>query len=210
MVLDFLLPRSDLDKQISDVTPEELLEKIVHNTKELEEEVLALFDYRDELIRHMIWSLKYKRNQHVARVFGHVLYTYLVEELGDRVLFSDFTDPLLLPIPLSNKRQRERGFNQVEWLAEELIAISGDSFCTLSTDTLKRIKHTKSQTSLKNKNERKQNVREAFAVSDPEKVRDRSIILLDDVITTDATMAEARRTLLKAGARQVLCVAVAH
>ena len=209
-ILDFFLPRSDLDKRVLEITPEELATKVVQNTKQQSRESIVLFSYRDPLIKHMIWSLKYKKNRGVAKIFAEVLYDHLSEELFERATFSAFTDPLFIPVPLSKKRLRERGFNQVEWLAEELTTISSESLYSLRTDILERIKETESQTALKDKRARAENVRGAFHIRNAQEVRGRNIILLDDVITTGSTMAEAERVLRAAGARHVLVVALAH
>jgi len=209
-ILDFFLPRNELDKRVQEITAEELVTKVVNTTQEHNKESIVLFSYRDPLIKHMVWSLKYRRNRDVARIFAEVLYDHLAEELSERAAFSGFTDPLLIPIPLSKKRLHKRGFNQAQWLAEELVATGGNSFCSLRADILERTKDTKSQTVLKDKRARAENIKGAFHIRNTEEVRGRNIILLDDVITTGSTVAEAGRILRAAGARRVLVVALAH
>ena len=103
-ILDFFLPRSGLDKRVAEITTEELASMVAHNMQEYNRESIVLFSYRDPLIKHMIWSLKYKRNRGVARIFAEVLCDHLAEELFERATFSAFTDPLLIPVPLSKKR----------------------------------------------------------------------------------------------------------
>jgi len=209
-ILDFFLPRSELDTRIAEITAEELTTKVVRDTQERNRESIVLFSYRDPLIKHMIWSLKYKRNQDMARIFAEVLYDHLVEELFERATFSAFIDPLLIPVPLSKKRLQNRGFNQVEWLAQELTVISNNSLCSLRTDILERVKETESQTVLKDKQARTENMRDAFHIHKTEEVRGQNILLLGDVITTGSTVAEAGRVLRAAGAKHVLVVALAH
>ena len=209
-ILDFFLPQSKLDARVLEITAEELSTKVLQNTKQRNSKSIVLFSYRDPLIKHMIWSLKYKRNRDVAKIFAEVLCDHLAEELFERGTFSAFTAPLLIPVPLSKKRLRERGFNQVEWLAEELTTISSNSLYSLRTDILERVKNTESQTVVKDKQARAENVRGAFHIRNAQEVRGRNIILLDDVITTGSTVAEAERVLRATGARQVLVVAIAH
>lgn len=208
-LFDFLFPQNDMDREINGITTENLSTKLVLHRNIDEENTVALFDYRDPTIKHMIWSLKYKKNRRVAEMFTKVIHDYLFEELIDNALFSNFTNPILVPIPLSKKRLRERGFNQVAWVAKELEKLDS-SFYTLATDILKRTKHTQSQTSIKNRQKRIENVKGVFGVTNKDVVAGKNIILLDDVITTGSTMKEARQTLLKAGARQVLSIAIAH
>ena len=209
IVFDFFLPKSELDKAVDDVTVEKLSEKLLKGRETENKSIYALFDYRDAVIRHMIWALKYRKNRRVAKVFAQIFYDFLVEEFSDMSVYSDFNKPLLIPIPLFKKRQRKRGFNQTELLANEITAIGGESFCTLHAGLLKKIKDTPSQTALE-RQKRLKNVLGAFAVSDVGEIKDRNIILLDDVTTTGATLGEARKTLLQSGAKSVIGVAVAH
>jgi competence protein ComFC len=208
-VLDFFLPHSVIDKKASSITKAELALKIKVKRNN-DGSFITLFDYSDEMIKRMIWLLKYKRNKRIARVFGEILNDYLIEEISERIVFSNFTDPVLIPIPLSKKRMRERGYNQSELIARELISAGGEVFNTLSTDIIKRKRDAQSQTSLKDRRARIENMKGAFSVYSHGKIKGRNIIVLDDVTTTGSTLNEARKVLLDAGARQVLCVAIAH
>lgn len=206
-VLDFLFPAGVVES----ITTETLSEKITREKRERDVKIpntIVLFDYRDKLIKKLIWSLKYKGSKKVAKVFAEVLDEYLLEELSELHMFSSFENPLLIPIPLSEKRMRERGFNQSQRVAQEL----SERMPTLElcTDVLVRIKDTPSQTTLSGKNMRADSIKGAFAIQYPKKIKGHDVILLDDVITTGSTMREARRTLLDVGARNVMCVALAH
>jgi len=117
--------------------------------------------------------------------------------------------PLLLPIPLSKKRFRERGFNQCELLIS-LFPQEAKNFFEIRTDILYKIKETKSQTSMRKRKDREENIIGAFAISKPELLKRRAVIIIDDVATTGATLSEARKTLLKNGARQVTAYTLAH
>lgn len=209
-ILDFFFPRSEFEKQIAEITAEELSLKISSSRKADNINAVVLFDYRDELIRQMIWSLKYKRNMRVAKLFAEALYASVAEEFSELGTFSNFKSPILIPIPLSRKRRRERGFNQSELVAERFIALCGDSFCSLDAKILKRVKDTPSQTSLKNKKERMENMKGVFGARYPEKILGQNIVLLDDVTTTGSTLREARKALMDAGAKRVICIAIAH
>lgn len=209
ITLDFFLPKSELDKAVDRETANTLSKKLLRGRKTENESVYALFDYRDEIIRHMIWALKYRRNRKVAKIFAQILYDFLIEEFSDLSVYSDFNRPLLIPIPLFKKRQRKRGFNQTEILSREIAAIGGESFCALYTDLLKKVKDTPSQTSLE-RHKRLENVIGVFAVTDTKNIKNRNIVLLDDVTTTGATLNEARKVLLGAGAKSVVGVALAH
>ena len=83
-------------------------------------ELIAFFDYRDPLVRTAIWELKFRGNRAVAALLAECLFDELSAELSELEIFENFTQPLIISIPLSSKRRRERGFNQCEILLDEL------------------------------------------------------------------------------------------
>ncbi len=169
----------------------------------------ALFAYRDPLVREAIHALKYRRVQHAGFILGMALADHLREECAYERLFSR-KSICIVPIPLSAERLRERGFNQSERIAQHAQSeISPESACVCS-GVLVRVIHTEHQTRMDAREARAQNIRGCFAVADVAAIRGRRVILIDDVITTGATMREAREALLDAGARSVACVAIAH
>ncbi|MDY6838656.1 MAG: ComF family protein [Thermodesulfobacteriota bacterium] len=106
---------------------------------------------------------------------------------------------LLIPVPLHIRRLRERGFNQAYLMIRrwaKLEEIPCDAFAMLRT------RWTEPQTSLSRK-ERKKNMRRAFAVRNPESIRGRRVLLIDDVYTTGSTANECARVLAEAGAELV-------
>lgn len=112
----------------------------------------------------------------------------------------------IVPVPLHPRRQAERGFNQAELLARRLARRWRRP---LLPRLLVRARPTRPQTEL-DEAERRRNVREAFRVLDPEAVAGRHLLLVDDVLTTGSTAAEASRALLAAGARMVGVLVVAR
>lgn len=111
----------------------------------------------------------------------------------------------IVPVPLHRARYRERGFNQSEILAE---GVSQAIDLPLVKEILKRKKNTKDQTYL-NAQQRAENVRDAFVITQPEKINDKKVILVDDVITTGATLNECARMLQKVGAKKIFAVTLA-
>lgn len=207
-LLDLALPRDALTKELHSLSPAELFSRAERAAQD-DPGTIVLFAYRDPLVRKAVWQLKYRGDEKVASLLAACLHDFLAEELAVRLAFGNFARPIAVPIPLSKERRRERGFNQCELVLEKLAARDGGAVCTVAPDVLRRIRHTESQTS-KNRRERLANLRDCFAVPAPEKIRGRNILVLDDVTTTGATFAEARRALRNAGAKKVLCVALAH
>ncbi|MCL2568896.1 MAG: hypothetical protein FWE12_05625 [Oscillospiraceae bacterium] len=109
-------------------------------------------------------------------------------------------------VPLSRKRLRERGYDQARLLADDTAAVLG----TRTVATLKKVKNTAAQSGLGGPEERKANISEAYVVLDQASIARKRILLVDDVSTTGATLAECARCLLKAGAEEVICATLAR
>lgn len=113
---------------------------------------------------------------------------------------------LIVPVPLHPRRLRKRGFNQSVILSRQISKRRG---IAMDFRAVRRIIDTESQAGLK-KEERQSNIKKAFDVPDPERVRGRRILLVDDVYTTGSTLAECARILLKGGADEVGALTLAR
>ncbi|MBI5077835.1 MAG: ComF family protein [Candidatus Yonathbacteria bacterium] len=175
--------------------------------------ITAVFDYQNPIIRGVIWKFKYKNARGVAKYFGMALYDEIIGEIGDDIRISKNEVFLLVPIPLHAKRLRERGYNQSELLAREIIKYAkeqgSEKMFKLAPGALTRTRATKPQAKSEKRSTRFENLRGAFFAF-PELVRGKHIILIDDVTTTGATLTSARKTLLKNGTKTVRAYAVAH
>lgn len=153
----------------------------------------AATDYTDA-VRALVKSLKFRGVRGASASLGDMLVEYL-ERLPH------FEGPwIVAPVPLGKKRLRTRGFNQAEILAERAAHRLGFA---LRTDILERAVETKPQTEAQSKEERLENLHGAFAAR-PGSCRGFSVILVDDVCTSGATLAAAARTLRSAGAKKVI------
>ena len=108
-------------------------------------------------------------------------------------------------IPVSTLRRWKRGFDQTQLLALATARELGIP----AVKTLKKIRHTPPQSGIGKADARRANVLGAYRITDPALVRDKSVLLLDDILTTGATASECAKTLLLAGAREVSCAVVA-
>ena len=126
--------------------------------------------------------------------------------LQDRIKGIEREKTVMVPVPLSSDRFREREFNHAFYLAKPISRISG---IPLFPSFIKRKRGSRPQVGLRPK-ERWANVRGTFQVDKPEWVKGRHVILVDDVLTTGATVNECARTLKKAGAGYVEVWALAR
>jgi ComF family protein len=160
----------------------------------------------DDGLRELIHLLKYNGVRPAAGVLGRMLSEILigmVPSLEQPVL-------LLVPVPLFREKRRQRGFNQAELIAQAAIraSISSERF-HLAPEVLRRVRATHSQIGLTS-HQRRENVRGAFAVTHPEQVTGREVVLVDDVYTTGTTASECARVLRRAGASRVWVATVAR
>ncbi len=159
----------------------------------------AVFSY-DEFILKAIHQFKYGRNISI----GETLASFMADFSFPDIDFTDYS--LIVPVPLHIKRLRERGFNQSLILAR---ALEKKRQIPVNFSLLKRHKYTLTQTG-SNRNERKQNIKGAFEVTDKKKVAGKNIILIDDVYTTGATINECAKTLIRSGAQKVAVLTLAR
>jgi len=155
-------------------------------------------------LRGLIHLLKYDAVLPVASALGDILAQTIQELLpscGD-------SQPLLVPVPLHQSKRGDRGFNQAELIARAAMKRLPHRL-ELATGALVRQRATISQVGL-TREQRIENVHDAFRVRDRQQVRGRTVILVDDVMTTGTTLSECARVLKQAGAEKVLAATVAR
>lgn len=145
-----------------------------------------------------IRRLKFEGRREIARAIAPLLAPALAEAAAGC--------DLLVPVPLHRRRLRERGYNQAALLLRHL-----RRYAALPVDplSLRRLRATAPQTGL-DRAARRRNVDGAFAVVRPRRVAGRAVLLLDDVVTTGATLAAASAALRAAGAARVTCFCAAR
>jgi competence protein ComFC len=154
----------------------------------------AVAAYRGRgIVRDVIHEFKYNRQIHLR----HLVARWLRAALDDERL-RDQQFNVLVPVPLHPARQRERGFNQANVLAELLSA----QISIPCRPLLKRIRYTTTQTAL-DRSERMENLHNAFRLRKNADVRSLRVLLIDDVLTTGSTLSECARVLKRAGTKSV-------
>lgn len=186
------------------------LAKIPPVERPTEKWIYSIFDYRDPNIKKCIKLLKYKYKKRLTIALGEILYERIIEEMSDLSLLENFKDPIIIPIPISGQRLRERGFNQTELLAQEIIHLDTEKVFQLKLNILTKNVEKEHQARIKNKNKRLENIIGTFEVKKSEAISGHNIILIDDITTTGATLTEARKVLKKSGAKKIIAFTLAH
>ena len=151
------------------------------------ERAAAFFYYtKKSKYANVLYALKYKGNKQAGIFLG--------ELFARQLQANDFMNDIdcIVPVPLHAKRQRARGYNQSEVLAQGIARIIP---CPVCAGAVERNINTETQTK-KNKEERKQNVANIFTVTNPQLLENKHILLLDDVITTGATTISCAEAIL--------------
>lgn len=172
--------------------------------------IFPLYEYRHPPIKKSVWLLKYKGKKILANIFAEAMYGRIIEELAELNIMENFREPLLIPIPLSRTRLHERGFNQAELICKKLIEIDGEVNFKLEKNILKKSTDVEHQARIENRAKRMKNIIGTFKVENDELIKNRNIILIDDVTTTGATLSEARKILKQAGAKKIIAFTLAH
>lgn len=149
-------------------------------------------------IQHMMHLLKYKQRKDVGHWMGR--------KLGEQLIASGRFDgiDIIIPVPLHPKKEFSRGYNQSEEIGKGIVELTNWKLC----NDLQRIDQTESQTR-KSKFDRWLNVESAFSLRKNSKIIDKNILIIDDVITTGATLEASVKVLLDGGARSVSVASVA-
>lgn len=200
---DFILPQHPDVERAHRVTEKDLLLRI--HPKEIGHAswITALLPYHDPDVRAMIKSIKYYADTKSAQKIARVIAPYVMDTLSEKNSFAGWDDIVLIPIPSPNRRRRERGYTQTEFITR---ALADEIGIPIDTTILTR-EDRPSQARIQ-KSERKNNISLAFHSADS--AHGKCIVLIDDVIESGATLSDARRALLNAGARAVIAFAIAH
>ena len=168
------------------------------NKKMYFNESMHIFKY-NEIIRQRLIEYKFQDKSYMYKTFAKIILK------NKKVCgFLEKYD-IIIPVPIHKKRRLKRGYNQTELIVKE---ICKNISLELKTDVLIKQKNIIAQSEL-NKNERKQNIKNAFEIKSINEIIDKKILLFDDIYTTGSTVNECSKILRKAGAKQIGVVTIA-
>lgn len=172
--------------------------------------IFASFQYHDPIIKKLLHSLKYYKKKNIGIILGQYMYNRLIEEISELRTFSLGTEIVLIPVPITNKRYKERGYNQAEIIALGLIESNNEKIFKLEKDVIFKIKDTLPQARINNRNKRLKNIVDCFAIKNRHKIKNKTVIVVDDITTTGGTINEVIKILKNSGCKKVVGFAVAH
>ena len=150
----------------------------------------------DKTLQNVIHALKYNKQFKLGAYLGKIL--------AERIISKNWQIDIIIPVPIHQLKRAERGFNQSDFIVKGISKLLQIHY---STSSIKRTRYTESQTALKLQ-ERTRNVENAFRVRNSKKVKNKNILLVDDVITTGATTLECAKVLIDSGAAAVYACSV--
>lgn len=203
-LLNLILPRHRRAARAVALRDEEVASLVhpIHLPKE--PWIHALLPYRDERVRSLMQAVKYYGERSVTEKVAPYAADYVLELILEKERLAGWSRVVIVPIPSSPKRYRERGYNQAALFARSIAAHVPDA--TYDESLLSRSEQT-SQVHVP-RSKRKQNMIGVFQ-STP-RAQGRYILLIDDVVESGATLLDARRALLDEGARGVIALAISH
>lgn len=154
--------------------------------------------YYNRYVREKIKEYKYNGKNYLCKPFGNIM----IDTIEEKKLLGEIE--LISYIPSHRRKEVLRGYNQAELLAEYIAKKLNKP---LLKNNLVKLKWTENQTH-SNKAERAINLRDSFHIKNPIEIKDKKILLIDDIITTGATMEECSRVLMNSGAREIIGLAL--
>ncbi len=163
------------------------------------EKHIYLFQYEGK-IRNLILDYKFKDKSYLYKIFSEIV-TKNKKICGILKKYD-----IIIPVPIHTRRKKQRGYNQSELIAREIA--KSEQNLKYENKILKKEKHTVPQSSL-SKEQRKQNVQNVYKLENQEKIRNKKIILFDDIYTTGSTANACAKILKENGAKEIIVLTIA-
>lgn len=184
--------------------------KVSRNKKITENNIYALFNYQDPLIKRLIWNLKYYHHPNLGQRLGEILYEEFIEEIAEIKSYLIGQSIIVIPAPLSKNRTKTRGYNQAQKIALGFCSKSNLADFTLRDDIVFKKIETLPQAKINNREKRLKNIYGVFGLKNEKLIKGKTIIVIDDVTTTGGTIIEIMKILKEGGAQKVFGFTIAH
>jgi competence protein ComFC len=222
VIVEAIFPLSSEEKELFAMN-EETASNVLPKSPPVPIHAYAVFAYKNDLVSKLIWNIKYKKSKQAVKIASYALFMKIHEILNKKII-GDNQKIILLPIPISKRRRRERGFNQCELLIEEIKNLQNNTKnkqnnfkLEFNSSLLVRDKHVSRQT-LKHRRERLKDAKDIFGINIAEleiikkqnQLENIIFFIIDDVITTGSTILDAEKVLRNSGAQNIILLSVAH
>jgi ComF family protein len=168
--------------------PENPIEKIFWGRTAIKHAASLFYFTKGSVVERLLYQLKYRGKKEVGIYCGRLMG----EAISNAQVFGEYDG--IVPLPLFKKREHQRGFNQAKIIAEGMANVLS---IPIFDNAIERVEATETQTR-KNRIERWRNMQNRFQLIEPRKIANKRILLVDDVITTGATLESCAMELLKA------------
>ncbi len=163
------------------------------------DEFFYIFEYK-KIIRKLLLRYKFGEKPYLSNMFANIILNN--KKIGTILKNYD----IIIPVPMDSKKKSERGYNQTELIIN---LVSNKRDILVENRVLYKAKNTKTQSTL-SLNERYENIKNAFLVKNIEKIKDKKVIIFDDIYTTGATVNEISKILKNAGVKKILVLVIAR
>lgn len=194
----------------SDLLCPDCMNSLPRPEKDLPSFIYALYEYRTPVIKKILTDAKYRKRFAGLRLFSKYIASSIDDVVAEYVELSNYESILLIPVPISNKRLRHRGFNQAEIITREAMHYLDGSVYKIENTIVRKTKDRTPQASIKSRHERLKSPQGTFTVSNKKTLTNCLCIVIDDITTTGGTIKELRRILLESGAVEVIGITLAH
>ena len=201
-----VFPKSAIEKEISSLSQTEITGYFPKVGRD-KDRVSAILSYKNPRVRKLIEMIKYKADQKAVNI-GAILLLEEIASMFEEKIPGRERKFILIGVPASKRRLKERGFDQNKLLGEEIMELGGENFLEWWPDLIFRIREVGVQSEIKSRKERLKNMENVFGAKSA--VKGRTVVLIDDVTTTGSTLKDARRALRAAGAKKTYCLSLAH
>ena len=130
------------------------INKLQSAERETEKDIIALYDYRDSLVKKTIWKLKYHHTPYLGQKLGQLLYESMIEEIENIHIFTKGAPIYVIPVPISKNRKNNRGYNQSEIIAKSFCKSGRKEVLLFKNNIIFKNKNTIPQAKLTNRSKR--------------------------------------------------------
>lgn len=197
LFLEIIFPSPFMNKNISYIptAPENKLA-----------DVFSLFDYQHPQGKEIIYHIKKFQDRYIQEEIAEHMREHVLEYIGEQQLFGYFISPIVTTVPLTKKSKKIRNFNQCENIARFFARNISGTYKEIFLKT----KETQKQALIRSRSKRKLNIKNSFQIINNMNIEHQDVIIIDDLVTTGATIAELFNIARKNKVRNIIAITVAH